>query len=276
MPAVNPSPLGLKPQFELANGLPAVGNQLFFYVGGSVNSKQTTFADSTGTVPNPNPIVLNALGQTPNELWLSATQTYKIVYTVAGDTDPPSSPIFTVDNVPGAPSSNAVASEWVDSGLTPTFASATSFSVPGDQTSIFQVGRRVKTTNAGGTVYSTITNSVFGLVTTVTVVNDSGVLDVGLSAVAYSFISAVNSSLPQFQYVFVDAEVPAGVIDGINAVFTLANVPNPAASLRVTHKDGPEFTAFGVDFVLVGKVFTFNAPAIPQGGDSLRCWYRIQ
>jgi hypothetical protein len=43
-------------------------------------------------------------------------------------------------------------------------------------------GRRLKTTNSGGTIYSTITNSVFGALTTVTVVNDSGTLDSGLSA----------------------------------------------------------------------------------------------
>jgi hypothetical protein len=210
MPAVNPSPFGVKPQIMLANGLPAVGALLFSYVAGSVGTKQTTFADSSGTVPNPNPITLNALGEVPNELWVSATQNYKFVFSPAGDTDPPSSPIFTVDNVPGAPSSNAVASEWVDSGLTPTFGSATTFSVPGNQTSIFQIQRRVKTTNAGGTIYSTITGSVFGAgVTTVTVANDAGVLDVGLSAVAYGFVSAINTSIP--------ALVPIGAFTTITA-----------------------------------------------------------
>jgi hypothetical protein len=278
MPSVNPSPLGVRPQFELANGLPAVGNLLFFYVGGSVGTKQTTFADSTGTVPNPNPITLNALGQTPNDLWFSATQTYKIIYAPAGDTDPPSSPIFTIDNVPGAPSSNVVASEWVDSGLTPTFASATSFTVPGDQTSIFQLQRRVKTTNAGGTIYSTIVGSVFGAgVTTVTVVNDAGVLDVGLSSVAYGFISVINTSLPAFPR-FADGEVPVGVINGVgavgNVVFSLAHTPSPAASLRIFHRDGPPFFV-GVDFNLVGNIITFLAASTPQTGDLLSAFYRF-
>jgi hypothetical protein len=58
------------------------------------------------------------------------------------------------------------------------------FTLVGDQTTTFTVGRRLKTTNSGGTVYSTITASVFAAVTTVTVVNDSSSLDAGLSAVA--------------------------------------------------------------------------------------------
>jgi len=66
----------------------------------------------------------------------------------------------------------------------------------GNQTATFSVGRRVKTTNTGGTIYSTITSSVFGAVTTVTVVNDSGVLDAGISAVEYALLSSVNPSVP--------------------------------------------------------------------------------
>lgn len=87
-------------------------------------------------------------------------------------------------------------SEWTALGLTPTFVTATSFTVTGNQTSALHVGRRLKTTNTGGTIYSTVTNSVFGAVTTVTVVNDSGVLDAGLSVINYGIISAVNSSWP--------------------------------------------------------------------------------
>ena len=87
-------------------------------------------------------------------------------------------------------------SQWTQSGLTPTYIGATSFSLVGDQTANFQVGRRIKTTNTGGTIYSTISASVFSSVTTVTVVNDSGTLDSGLSAVSYSLLSVVNPAIP--------------------------------------------------------------------------------
>lgn len=194
--AVSPSALGVKPQFELGDGTPAVGYRLFFYVGGSVNTKQNTFSDSTGATPNANPLVLNSLGFVPTELWWNTSQLYKVVYAPPGSDDPPSSSVWTLDNVPAVNSAVALADQWVTSGLTPTFVNATTFTVPGDATSTFQIGRRVKTTNSGGTVYSTITNSVFGALTTVTVVNDSGVLDSGLSSVSYGLLSPLNPSVP--------------------------------------------------------------------------------
>jgi len=66
----------------------------------------------------------------------------------------------------------------------------------GDQTGIFQIGRRLKSSNSGGIRYSSITNSVYGAVTTVTVTNDSGTLDAGMSAVSYGLLSSVSSSVP--------------------------------------------------------------------------------
>ena len=88
-------------------------------------------------------------------------------------------------------------SEWIASGLTPTQTSATTFTVTGNNTSTLAVGRRLESTNTGGTIYSTITASVFGGgVTTVTVINDSGVLDSGLSFVAFGILQALNRSIP--------------------------------------------------------------------------------
>lgn len=193
--AVLCSPFGPRPQFELSSGVPAVGNKLFFYVGGSVNTKQTTYTSSTGLVPNTNPVILDSLGMpTTTELWFTAGQLYKVVYAPSTDTDPPTSPIWTIDNLSGINDVSASFDEW-KAGPAPTFVSATSFTLVGDQTQTFTKSRRLKTTNSGGTIYSTITNSVFGVVTTVTVANDSGVLDSGLSAVSYSLISAINPSI---------------------------------------------------------------------------------
>lgn len=196
--AVNPCTLGPKPQFELAAGTPAVGYKLFFYVAGSVNTKQNTYTDSTGGVANTNPIVLNSLGQPTTQIWFTAGQSYKIVYAPDTDTDPPTSPVWNIDNLTGINDTTvAAATEWV-SGPAPTYVSATSFTLVGDQTSTFTVGRRLKTTNTSGTIYSTITVSAFAAVTTVTVVNDSGTLDSGLSAVSYGILQATNKSVPPF------------------------------------------------------------------------------
>lgn len=196
--AVNCSPFGPKPQFELSNGQPAVGYKLFFYVAGSVNTKQNTYTDSTGLVANTNPIILNSLGQPGNEIWFTAGQGYKVVYAPDTDTDPPTSPIWTIDNLRGINDTSVAIDQWISSGVTPTFVSAVSFTVPGDQTSAFHIGRRLKFTESAGTVYGTISASVFGVLTTVTVVTDPAqVLDSGLSAVQLALLTAVNPSVPQ-------------------------------------------------------------------------------
>lgn len=195
--AVNPSPFGPKPQFELATGAPNVGGQLFFYVAGSVNTKQNTYTDSTGGVANTNPIILNSLGQPTNEIWFAAGQAYKVVFAPAGDTDPPSSPIWSIDNLRGINDSSVTVDQWVSSGITPTFVSTTQFTMPGDQTSNFAVGRRVKCTVTAGTVYGRISVSAYAALTTVTLVMDGvSVLDAGLSAVSYGLLSPGNMSWP--------------------------------------------------------------------------------
>ena len=54
----------------------------------------------------------------------------------------------------------------------PTYVSATSFTLSGDQTLTYTVGRRLKFTVTAGTVYGRILSSVFGALTTVTVIMD--------------------------------------------------------------------------------------------------------
>ena len=196
MPSVNCSPFGPKPQFELSTGLPAVGYKLFFYVAGSVATKQDTYTNSTGSVANTNPVVLNANGQPSTELWFASGLAYKAVLAPSTDTDPPTSPVWTIDNLRGINDTTSTADQWIASGLTPTFISATQFTVAGDQTSTFSVGRRIKATVTAGTVYGTVTVSAFAAVTTVTVSLDSGALDSGLSSVSVAFLTPDNSSVP--------------------------------------------------------------------------------
>lgn len=191
------------------SGVPASGYKLFTYTAGTT-TKQTTYQDNAGATPNANPIILSSQGYPSSggavvEIWLTQGVSYKFVMAPSTDTDPPSSPIWTRDDISGVNDPGSVVSalnEWIIYSAVPTFISATSFSVAGDQRSIFQIDRKVKTTNTSGTVYSLISNSTFGSsITTVTVVNDSGTLDSGLSAVSYGLIAAgtttgLNRSLP--------------------------------------------------------------------------------
>lgn len=184
----------IKIQYDDGNGVLASNYRLFFYAAGS-STKQNTYNSSAGAVANSNPVVLNALGEPAVEIWLTAGQSYKVGLAIPGTDDPPSSFVWTEDNITGVNDTTSLLDQWV-AGPTPTFISGTSFSLVGDQTTIFHVGRRVKTTNTSGTIYSRISASVFGVVTTVTVVNDSGVLDSGLSAVSYGLLASVNPSTP--------------------------------------------------------------------------------
>lgn len=92
-------------QFFDSNGNLLVGGLLFTYEAGST-TKQAAFTDSTGATPLPNPIILNDRGEvapsatgTSCGLWLDPTLAYKFVLAPATAGDPPTSTIWTVDNV---------------------------------------------------------------------------------------------------------------------------------------------------------------------------------
>jgi len=72
---------------------------------------------------------------------------------------------------------------------------------------------------------------------------------------------------------FVDGEAPAGTINGSSAVFTLANVPNPSASLAL-YRNGLLLTQGG-DYTLSSNAITFAMGAIPQTNDVLTASYRL-
>lgn len=72
---------------------------------------------------------------------------------------------------------------------------------------------------------------------------------------------------------FVDNEVPAGLINGTNVTFTLANPPAPSTSLQI-FRNGV-FQKPGLDYNLSGNTVTFTAGAIPQTSDVLMASYRL-
>jgi hypothetical protein len=185
-------------QFFDSNGDPIASGLLFTYEAGTT-TKAATYTTSVGDVANANPIVLDASGRTPSGLWLTDGQSYKFVLAPAGDTDPPASAIFTEDNIDGTNDFDAAgASQWIASGMSPTFVSSTQFTVTGDQTSTLDVGRRLELTVSAGTVYGAISVSAFTTLTTITLIMDSGdALDSGLSAFNYSVLSGTNHSVPK-------------------------------------------------------------------------------
>lgn len=78
------------------NNSPAAAAQIFTYQAGTT-TKLATYTSSSGSIANTNPIILNARGEC--NLWIPPNTAYKFVFAPATDTDPPTNPFWTVDNI---------------------------------------------------------------------------------------------------------------------------------------------------------------------------------
>lgn len=103
MTTLSPSPIQ---HFVDNNDDALVGGKLFVYLAGTT-TKTTTYTDVTGATPQTNPIILNARGEPENNsnasigIWLTTGQAVKMVLSPSTDTDPPTNPIWTVDQLMG-------------------------------------------------------------------------------------------------------------------------------------------------------------------------------
>jgi hypothetical protein len=179
-------------------GAPAVGYKLNTYAAGTA-TPQATYTDSTLATANANPVVLDSLGSAA--VWIG-TPSYKFVLTDASN-----NVIWTADNVSEATLASVAGypgMEWVPqlnaTGGASTFGfiSSTSFTINAgsDLSPVLTAGRRIKTQNTAGVVYSTITSVSYSAPNnTLVVVNDgSAAIDSGVSALWYGATSYVNPS----------------------------------------------------------------------------------
>ena len=174
------------------DGLPLSGGLLTWYLAGT-STPITTYINIAGVNPQTNPIVLNIRGEPDYPIWLTTGNTYKAVLT-----DSVGTPIRTVDNLSAInDTSVATISEWVLFSGAATYINATSFSLVGDQTNLFDVNRRTRATVSGGDAYSTIITSTYNSgtgKTTIVVANDAVPLDSGLLVVYYGFLDPAHPS----------------------------------------------------------------------------------
>jgi hypothetical protein len=82
-------------QFFDNSGNPLAGGKLFTYQAGTT-TPLTTYTSSAGNVAQSNPIILDASGRVPEEIWLTIGQTYKFVLKDSADNE-----IWTKDNITG-------------------------------------------------------------------------------------------------------------------------------------------------------------------------------
>lgn len=112
---MNLSPLPIQKFFDNA-GRPLNGGLLFTYVA-ATTTKIATYTDSTGGTPNTNPVVLDFRGEA--NVWLDPLLTYKFVLAPSTDTDPPSNPIWTVDNITAALGASTLTQQFIGQILFP-------------------------------------------------------------------------------------------------------------------------------------------------------------
>ena len=78
MASVLLSPYGVGQQFFDDNGVPLAGGLIYTYQAGS-STPLATYTTNGGTIANSNPIVLDATGRVPNEIWLFTGYSYKFI-----------------------------------------------------------------------------------------------------------------------------------------------------------------------------------------------------
>tara|TARA_R110000796_G_scaffold203024_8_gene319366 strand:- start:1987 stop:3657 length:1671 start_codon:yes stop_codon:yes gene_type:complete len=175
-----------------ASGDPYSGGKLYLDDAGT-STNRTSYKDNAGSVAHTNPIVLDSSGRIPsgNNAWVVAGDVKVILHDSADVL------IFTQDDYVAQGDNSAVGDgEWVASDLVPTRTANAIFTLPGNNTALFHVGRRLKLVDST-TVYATITVSSYISLTTLTVVVDGGTaLTAALASLSYSLLSADNTSDP--------------------------------------------------------------------------------
>jgi hypothetical protein len=119
MASVLLSPYGIGQQFFDDNGTPLAGGLIYTYQAGS-STPLATYTTNNGTIANSNPIVLDASGRVPNEIWLFEGYSYKFVLKNADDVL-----IQTLDNIYPILQNAPAVSGTIPSGLIAIWSGST-------------------------------------------------------------------------------------------------------------------------------------------------------
>jgi hypothetical protein len=114
-------------QFFSNTGQPLAGGLLYTYAAGT-SAPAATYTSNLGNIANTNPIVLDAYGRVPNEIWLTVGSAYKFILQ-----DSSAIQIGSWDNIIGAVGSQNIVTSFDagTTGLTPTAASIGAVSLAG-------------------------------------------------------------------------------------------------------------------------------------------------
>jgi hypothetical protein len=106
------------------------------------------------------------------------------------------------------------------------------------------------------------------------VINATGALDGALgNASDCVHVDGTTGPCGGSALLFVDAETPAGVLNGVNNTLTLSAVPTPVSSLKL-YRNGMLLRQ-GLGFTISGTLITMLPGSIPGSGDVIQAWYRL-
>jgi hypothetical protein len=150
MPVVNLSPLGGAGwQFFTDSGVPLAGGLIYTYAAGTT-TPAVTYTSATGVTANTNPIVLDAAGRPPNEIWLAAIS-YKFVLKDSNGVQ-----IWSMDNLSGLPAAGTQSYQTATQGQT-VFVGLT-YTLGNNSLKVFVNGsKQVVTLNYNETTANSIT-----------------------------------------------------------------------------------------------------------------------
>ena len=137
------SPVG-NSQFKLVSGALAVGYTVFM-VDNLLPNLRDTFADTSRTIINPNPMIINANGFTSAPIFIEAGLVYRLWLSPPGSTFVPGviEQEWTGISV-GFGTTGGNITEWVEPPMDATVIGSNTITLPGDLRKQYQIGRRVR------------------------------------------------------------------------------------------------------------------------------------
>ena len=258
----------IPPQYLTDDGNPAASYLLFVYAAGTT-TKITTYTDQALTVPNANPIVLDAAGRAT--IFLDPSEgDAKVVLepsVALGGTDPPTNALWTRDNltvIPAGPNVDVTATAG-SSGLSVTEVCYPNSSGTWDEADATIVGSGGKARAigfpVGGTIVSTGTMRIAGRVTGLSSLSTGTTYYVGPTA------GTITASRPTSA----GAARVVGVADSTTSLILAPQFPDEAdvvSLINIGFSSGQGNTGGGED-VLTSYNRVILADLLSQAGQCL-------
>lgn len=164
--------------------------------------------------------------------------------------------------------------QFIDQDFSPTYITSSSFSVPGNQTSAIQIGRRLKmfdaTAGVQQIIFGTVVSVSFTAVTTVHIESDSGSLTSSLSSFGISIISNNNNALPRNSDMTISSLAVTGnmsisgavALGGAVQMGSTLSVSGEVSIARLVAKNTSLTCVAAGGFICTGDVTAFSDPRL--------------